>query len=338
MDDYCIQRGTLFDNSNVQTLGPDGPIEHSVHCLIEVAPCVQSPFEILVPLEDGSGNYGRAWRIEDNSDIVSHVKQIGDCSDCDGGGDLKKGYQATLNATVLNLGTNSTPALIRVTTVQDFDIGCGGLEYEIPVMVLKGETSLTRKILIHGALMMIGWGFLLPSGVIIARLAKHRPASLWFRAHTIVQSIGLAVVIIGWIIALQNFSAFKTKGGASLSYPHAVCGMITMVLGILQPINALMRPHPPKDGDVKSIIRYTWELVHKGLGYCVLILAVATIVMGTTIVPEKKDGRNFQIAYGAFVGLLVLLITALLVDKSNYKPVPSDGKEQEQKFSDDDEL
>lgn len=34
-DFYCIIRGTLLDNPSIRTLSPDGPLEHSVHCLID---------------------------------------------------------------------------------------------------------------------------------------------------------------------------------------------------------------------------------------------------------------------------------------------------------------
>lgn len=126
MDFFCIQRGTLFDNRRVETLSPNGPSSHSVHCLIEVPSCVKSPFEILVPLEDGSGNFGRAWRIEDNIDVVTHVKKVGSCSTCDNKyqGEISNGYRATFKAEVLDLGSGSTPPLIKVTSVQDYEVGC----------------------------------------------------------------------------------------------------------------------------------------------------------------------------------------------------------------------
>ncbi len=62
MDYYCIERGTLLDNPRVRTLGAEGPVAHSVHCLIDVKSCYQSPFEVLMQLEN-STEYGRAWRL-----------------------------------------------------------------------------------------------------------------------------------------------------------------------------------------------------------------------------------------------------------------------------------
>lgn len=326
MDTFCINLGRLLDDSSVVTLSSEGPPSHSIHCLIEVGKCVNSPFEILTPLDDGSGNFGRAWTLESNTKVIDHAKQVGDCRICQSSGTMSSGYQATIEATVLNTGTNTTPALIQVTNVQDYDVGCNGVEYEIPNVIAtatKEEISLeayTRLVLIHGSIMLLGWGLLLPSGVIIALLGRHRPNGLWFSIHSILQPSALLLVIIAWWIALANFSALTATG---LNRAHAVCGMITMCLGLLQPINALFRPHIV-EGERKSCMRLVWEIIHKGIGYVILGLASATIVMGTRITPVKEDGNNFLIAYIVFVSMLVFLIIALLLDKFVlYKPMPA---------------
>ena len=61
MDTYCINLGNLLDNSAVRTLGPDGPIKHSVHCLVDVGRCYKSAFNVLVELENG--DYASAWQM-----------------------------------------------------------------------------------------------------------------------------------------------------------------------------------------------------------------------------------------------------------------------------------
>ena len=327
MDYYCIERETLFDNNSIKTLSSEGPTAHSVHCLIDVSQCIGSPFEILAPLNDGSGNFARAWRIEDHKDVVSHAKMVGACADCDDGyrSGQEKGYQATINATVVDLGSNSTPALIRVTSVQDYEVGCGGLEFEVPVMVTDagGGMSFTSFVLIHGSLMVVGWGLLLPSGVIIALLGKHRPNDLWFKIHKILQPVAMLVTIAGFFVALQNFTALQA-GIGTLNHSHAVCGVATMVLGILQPISGWLRPHKNEDEE-KSCKRLGWEIYHKAIGYSVLALAAATIIMGTQITPIAADGTRLLITYFVFVGVLVFLIISLLLDKHvNYKNVATE--------------
>jgi len=303
MDHYCINRGTLLDRSSIVTLSSVGPSSHSVHCLVDVGVCRRSSFEILKQTEDGS--FGRAWRLDDNSLVLSHARDIGSCSTCNGGSQTH-GYKSTIFGKVMDLGSNSTPAMIEVTDVQDFDVGCGGVEYEPPSMVMdagggSGMFKLTfaQKITLHASLMLVGWGLLLPSGVVIARFSKHRKDAFWYKVHRTIQPIGILLAFIAWIIALLNFSALGNTT-MPIFNAHAVCGMITMSIGIFQPINAVLRPHLPSSvEEEKSEIRVFWEYLHKGLGYLgVFVLAPITIVLGTYIVPTPDEGKRFQVLFG----------------------------------------
>ena len=113
MDYFCIERGVLFDYPSISTLGPDGPSSHSVHCLVDVSICRNSPFEFLEELEDGT--FRRAWRVDDNSLLLEHAYLNGVCSDCDvgnseEGGHIVRGYRAAVVGTVKTLGDSNTPA------------------------------------------------------------------------------------------------------------------------------------------------------------------------------------------------------------------------------------
>jgi hypothetical protein len=195
-------------------------------------------------------------------------------------------------------------------------------------MVTSSGSNLETLILAHASLMLIAWGWLLPSGVIFAKMLKHRPNGTWFTFHKILQPLGLVVAIAGWSIALRNFNTLKDVGAPS--YRHAVCGMTVMIGGLLQPLNAIFRPPPPEPEDTKMTTRLIWEIVHKGLGWVTILLALATIALGTTILPTVDQQRTFQIAFGAGCGgLLFLLIAALLLDSKHYKPTEEtkDAKE-----------
>ena len=48
----------------------------------------------------------------------------------------------------------------------------------------------------HAWLMVIGWGFLIPSGVVIARSFKNL-GPIWFQIHRAVQTLGLACALSG---------------------------------------------------------------------------------------------------------------------------------------------
>ena len=118
MDYFCIANVVLLDNPGVKTL--NGPDQHSVHCLVDVSVCVDSSFEILTDPEepDGSGIYGRGWRVtSDSQDIlIDTARSVGkQCSTCSGGPEGQaNGFRAVMNATVESLPTDSVPATIAI--------------------------------------------------------------------------------------------------------------------------------------------------------------------------------------------------------------------------------
>lgn len=329
MDTFCIELGVLFDNPSVRTLGPDGPTRHSVHCLVDVARCKNSPYEFLEEMEDGT--YGRAWRVDDNSLLLDHAKSVGVCTDCDVGnsessGHLVRGYRAAVTATVKSLGDSTTPAVISVTSVSDFsELGalCEGKEYAVPAMVMLettegGVNNLVRVYLVHGILMIIGWGLLLPSGILIAKFGKHRPNAWWFKMHQILQPIGLLIALVGWAIALANFTTLGS--GPGLPFSHALIGSASMGISISQSISGILRPKKEKDGEEKSKGRRIWEYSHRFLGWAALILSIVSCGIGTTLLPGADTQKRFQIAYGIIIcGVAVLLPGFLLSEKDKYQ-------------------
>ena len=46
---------------------------------------------------------------------------------------------------------------------------------------------------------------------------------------------------------------------------HGTMGVITMCITVLQPLNAVLRPHKAA-GEAKSTKRVAWEFLHKGSG------------------------------------------------------------------------
>lgn len=198
-----------------------------------------------------------------------------------------------------------------------------------------------RALYAHGGLMILGWGFLLPSGVILARLAKHRPGGLWFRLHRFLQISGITVAFVAWMIALNLFDEVEIpEESERYEDIHKTLGLIVMILGLFQPLNAVLRPHAPKDGEDKPPARFMWEVLHKGLGYTAVVLAAATISFGTTLLPTANNiKKKFQLTYACgAVGLLVVLAIVLLIDKFRYKEQPqnepSDNEEKPQQQAD----
>lgn len=327
MNDSSLETGVLLDNQVVRTLSPEGPTTHSVHCLVDVDRCNESPYELVNELD--SGDFGRSWRLASNDLIIDYAHRNYGCADCDrpqgAEGISSNGMRLTLMATVVDMGTDNTPPLINIADASDIDLfenfesvcGANATSFIPPNGMITSSGSLVRPILIHGSLMLIGWGVLLPSGAVIAAFGKHRPDAWWFKIHKVVQPIGLLFALTAWVIALVNFSVLDSKpDGSTLHFPHAVLGMITMVIGLLQPLNAIFRPHPPKEGEEATNLRRLWEICHKWLGWTGILLGLITVGMGTTLILDKANKFAFQVCYGVSIAIVVFLALFLNREKA----------------------
>ena len=353
MDFFCINRGTLLDNPSVRTL--EDPGKHSVHCLIDVNSCVSSPFEILLDPKGNETTFKRGWQLDDASKetAIALAKAVGSCSDCDSANNRfnahVNGFRAAMTATITNLNEGeSIPPTIQIDAIQDTTTyvaaendGSSACDFYFGVEDVLDNEEIAQEILdnaesgaaaaesglslrsihlIHGSLMMISWGFLLPSGTLLAKFYKHRPDGLWFKLHRSIQMLGLLLAVIGWAIALVNFNVFLDVGFNN--YYHGICGMVVMILGILQPLNALIRPHAPKADEEKATKRFLWEIWHKTSGYTAVLLAVPTIVLGSKSLPNLEDQTTVQIGYGVgCIGGLLVLVAYMFYDKKTFEAV-----------------
>ena len=342
MDFFCINRGTLLDRPRVRTL--EGPDQHTVKCLIDVGSCVSSPFEILLDPKGNETLYTRGFQLDDTGKEMSiNLARSGRSQS-------NSGFRAAMTATVVNLNEGeSIPPTIQVlemvdTTRYSVDANGGlsacetllgtedvvdkeGVQDVLQNVTVSGDApvqsqsgfTLRQIHLIHGSLMMVSWGFLLPSGTLIAKFFKHRPDGLWFKLHRAIQFLGLLLAVIGWAIALRNFNVFMDVGFHN--YRHGICGMTVMILGLMQPLNALIRPHAPEnDDDVKTTKRLLWEIWHKSSGYGAVLLAVPTIILGTLSLPNIEDQTKVQVGYGlGCIGGLLLLVAYMFYDKTFYQ-------------------
>lgn len=314
MDLYCINRGTLFDNPSLSTL--EHPINHTVHCLVDVPNCYNSGYELLAPEPNADGTYCRAYVLDEpgNEKVLVAARGAGNtaqgCSTCGTTGNQRAGFFATVQGTV-DASDKNIPALLKVTSVVSGSAGCpSGVSTPKLQCEQGGDTPLQ---IAHGTCMLISWGIMLPSGVIIAHNLKHRPDAFWFVWHRRLQVTGITIAFIGWCIALASFNVFL-KGGAKAPLAHGSMGMVVMILGLLQPVNAYFRPHPskPSDDDAMKRKRRCWEILHKGSGYTAVILALGTIAIGVTI----PGIMAFPIIYAL---ILVYLFGFLIYSVREYK-------------------
>ncbi len=316
MDKYCIDLGTLLDNPDVGTL--ENPEKHSVHCLVDVERCFESGFEVLQDPQEGSASkqYCRALTLDakGNELALKLGRETGDkgagCKTCTGTGTLGKGFRATVVGTI-DPNDKTSPPLLTTELVLPAGVGCanhsGTKVFSTSECTFGASNSF---IIAHGSLMVSSWGFLLPSGVLIAHFLRHRDP-LWFRLHRLIQVTGICCALAGFIIAVTQFNVFGPENPAR-AQAHGYMGCIVTVLGLLQPINAYFRPHVKK-GEPKTPNRKKWELCHRGSGWLAVTLAVPTICLGTTLAGLVEV--PFQITYGVLAFFLVVAIALLYHDR-----------------------
>ena len=135
-------------------------------------------------------------------------------------------------------------------------------------------SELQRRQQIHGVLMLVSWGFLLPAGAVIAKFYQNRDP-WWFRLHLVCQIGGISLALASFILALGWFGPiYDVAITTDESRTHGTVGIVAMSLGLAQPVNGLLRP---KHGHK---FRFGWEVLHKGSGWIALFVAAAAVVLG----------------------------------------------------------
>jgi hypothetical protein len=108
-------------------------------------------------------------------------------------------------------------------------------------------TAVKSGFVAHATLMVLGWGAMIPTGVVTARFFKARKKGrrpdCWFQMHRSVQVVGL-LLAIGGLIAVSTTNAGQhvfdrpsdPNAKSFLEDPkgHGILGMVVMVLGIQQ--------------------------------------------------------------------------------------------------------
>jgi len=165
-----------------------------------------------------------------------------------------------------NRGSYSlVPHESRVSVAVDFSTG-----------VATNLVSTTDQLkTAHSFLVSIGWLVFIPIGALFARYGRDFPDNLWFKVHLGLQLTGFIFSLTGILIIIITIKV------PALVTPHHVIGFIVLVLSSFQVIYAALRPHPPAEGDKKSIQRTVFEIIHHWNGRICIILAIINIFFWT---------------------------------------------------------
>merc|ERR1712113_346503 len=80
---------------------------------------------------------------------------------------------------------------------------------------------------------------------------------------------------------------------------HGLVGLAVTALGIVQPLNAIIRPH----GD--GFFRTLWELIHKSLGRVATLLGLGNCILGALIARQQHENGTQLMTGGPFNSYLL---------------------------------
>ncbi|KAH7415570.1 hypothetical protein KP509_14G052700 [Ceratopteris richardii] len=156
----------------------------------------------------------------------------------------------------------------------------------LPHQVLKNR---------HGVLNTVGWGIVLPCGVLAARYLRFADPA-WFYIHVFLQLSGFTLGVAGWATGMRLGDYSK----GIVHHKHRSIGITLFAISIVQVFALLLRPK--KDHK----IRKAWNIYHYSLGASILILGISNIFYGFDILSPQKKWRRAYI--GVLIGLAILTL------------------------------
>ncbi|XVE53094.1 hypothetical protein DITRI_Ditri02bG0176900 [Diplodiscus trichospermus] len=185
----------------------------------------------------------------------------------------------------------------------------------VRVQLMRGsseaEQDLRPVLAVHGFMMFLAWGILLPGGILAARYLKHVNGDGWYQIHVYLQYSGLAIVLLALLFAVAELRGFY------VSSLHVKCGIAAIFFACVQPVNAYLRPKKPGNGEEASPKRLLWEYFHVIIGRGAIVGGIAALFTGMKHMGERYGGET---VHGLSWALTMwYLIGALMVIYLEYR-------------------
>ncbi|XP_057479050.1 cytochrome b561, DM13 and DOMON domain-containing protein At5g54830 [Actinidia eriantha] len=180
----------------------------------------------------------------------------------------------------------------------------------VRVFLMRGsaeaEEDLRPVLAVHGFMMFLAWGILLPGGILAARYLKHVKGDGWYQLHVYLQYSGLVIVLLGFLFAVAELQ------GLHFDSVHVKFGMAAISLAVVQPVNAYMRPKKPANGEAASSKRLIWEYIHVISGRCAIGIGIAALIsgmkhLGDRYGVENIHGLNWALISWFLIGALTVI-------------------------------
>ncbi|XP_059286828.1 cytochrome b561 and DOMON domain-containing protein At5g47530-like [Lycium ferocissimum] len=179
------------------------------------------------------------------------------------------------------------------------------------VITVRGSRRRQARIA-HGILNIIGWGVILPIGVIIARYFKKGPINWnehdqWKHAHKTCQTCGYIIGATGWALGLWLGASSKYY-----SFPkHGAFGISIFTFATLQTL--ALRLKPRKNDELHTY----WSIYHLSLGYALLAVICVNIFKGIKIMQDVDTWRSVYIA--VIVSLTFIFLVLEIINWLRFK-------------------
>ncbi|XP_067036891.1 ferric-chelate reductase 1-like isoform X2 [Acropora muricata] len=187
-----------------------------------------------------------------------------------------------------------------------------------------------------GILMTLPWTLFAFVGLFTARYMRQvwQPTKIWgkdawFTVHRVLMTTTVLLTVTGTILIFV-----KVKGWSSGAGAHPICGMIAIILAVIQPIMAALRPSP--NAPKREI--FNWS--HRIVGTVALVMAVVSIYLGLN---QNQVGLGKQALYAVIafcIGVFLVFVFEfyLILSKRNKEkrtmtgniPMQSSGVETQQ--------
>ena len=189
------------------------------------------------------------------------------------------------------------------TLKQHYDDGAGNINLASAFVsngfsIDSGVTTVQNEgaKVAHQVLMAIGWGVLIPLGIIGGRAKNQLANPKWFKVHRMVQSIGYLIGLIGFGLGFAINKSWDT-----LYTVHRDLGVTITVLATVQVLALAWRPKPG------TTLRKFWGPYHIWVGRITALLAIANIYYGMLGLGEENVETWAWALYTAVLGLIVVL-------------------------------
>ena len=181
----------------------------------------------------------------------------------------------------------------------------------------KGKAPVVKT---HGTLMVLAWMFFACIGTYTARYFKKNNIcenvkifgeNVWFCIHQGCMYLTCLLSVTSILVILIDRGVHPLRPEQIKINPHALFGILTVILGSVQPCIASLGPPPPEErsSEEEPLIarsnsaqrsrRPFFNMVHHTIGYTAILLAISTMLLSTSLEPAMLESSS-KILIGLF--------------------------------------